>query len=229
MISFEGKEINGAKKRNPLIAPLLAQHEHLAGAVIIAAALHTQRAHANLIVDIGAHFVFTAKRNQKHVRQHAEEHFRARHTPQFATTEYLHGRHTTRSITVLPARAGFPFPHVKQIAGITRDHYYHDETNNTRETVFVMTSLGTADVTPHELADMVRKHWGIENGVNWVRDVTFGEDHSQIRTGNAPHAMATLRNLTINLLRTATTTTNLAQARRSNRHHPEQAYKLLNP
>jgi len=51
--------------------------------------------------------------------------------------------------------------------------------------------------------------------VHWVRDVTYDEDRSQVRTGNAPHVMATLRNTAISLHRLADWT-NIAAA---TRHH----------
>ena len=46
----------------------------------------------------------------------------------------------------------------------------------------------------------MRGHWGIE-ALHHVRDVTYGEDASQIRTGNGPQVMATLRNLAIGILK----------------------------
>ncbi|WUX49891.1 hypothetical protein OG769_36170 (plasmid) [Streptomyces sp. NBC_01435] len=53
------------------------------------------------------------------------------------------------------------------------------------------------------MAERVRGHWAIENREHHVRDVTFGEDASRVRTGNAPRAMASLRNLAIGALRLA--------------------------
>jgi predicted transposase YbfD/YdcC len=50
------------------------------------------------------------------------------------------------------------------------------------------------------LADLLRGHWTIENALHWVRDVTFAEDASQVRTGNAPTVMAALRNLVVGVL-----------------------------
>ncbi|MFI1175775.1 transposase, partial [Streptomyces melanogenes] len=49
----------------------------------------------------------------------------------------------------------------------------------------------------------VRDHWTIENREHYVRDVTFGEDTSRVRTGHGPENMATFRNLAINTLRKA--------------------------
>ena len=51
------------------------------------------------------------------------------------------------------------------------------------------------------LAAWVQAHWDIENRLHWVRDVTFDEDRSQVRTGNTLRVMAALRNIAIGLLR----------------------------
>ena len=59
----------------------------------------------------------------------------------------------------------------------------------------------TADkASPQRILELNRKHWGIENSLHWVRDETFREDRSQIRTGSAPRVMAILRNLAITIL-----------------------------
>ena len=71
----------------------------------------------------------------------------------------------------------------------------------TTETSYIITSLSAQEASPLQLLELVRGHWGIENRLHWVRDVTFDEDRCQIRTGAAPQVMAALRNLVIGLLR----------------------------
>ncbi|MER7773038.1 hypothetical protein [Kitasatospora sp. NPDC096140] len=66
-----------------------------------------------------------------------------------------------------------------------------------------VTSLRPRQAAPAELASWVRGHWGIENRLHHVRDTTFAEDASRVRTGSAPRAMASLRNLAIGALRHA--------------------------
>lgn len=73
----------------------------------------------------------------------------------------------------------------------------------TRQTVYLITSLTSTQASPERLARLARSHWLIENRLHYVRDVTFGEDASQIRTGHGPENMATIRSLAINLFRTA--------------------------
>ena len=72
----------------------------------------------------------------------------------------------------------------------------------------------------------MRGHWHIENRLHYVRDVTFGEDRSRLRTRAAPQILAALRNLTITLLHRSGAT-NLAAARRAFAYHPRRALRLL--
>lgn len=66
----------------------------------------------------------------------------------------------------------------------------------TVKTVYAVTSLTAEQATAAQLARLVRDHWKTE-ALHHVRDTTFAEDDSQLRTGNAPRAMATWRNLAI--------------------------------
>ena len=71
-----------------------------------------------------------------------------------------------------------------------------------QETVYVVTSLMTRQqASPEALLALNRQHWSIENRLHWRRDTGFAEDASRIRSGNAPHALASLRNTVLRLLR----------------------------
>ena len=94
------------------------------------------------------------------------------------------------------------------------------------EVVYVITSADHRTAPPPTLASWVRRHWGIENSLHWVRDVTFDEDRSQVRTGNAPRVMATLGNTAISLLRLAGWTT-IAAALRHHARNPHRTVTLL--
>jgi Transposase DDE domain len=93
-------------------------------------------------------------------------------------------------------------------------------------TVYAVTSLTHAQANPARLADLIRGHWAIENGLHWVRDVTFDEDASQLRTGTGPHIMAGLRNLAIGILSRAGPA-NLAAALRHHSRDPTRPLATL--
>jgi hypothetical protein len=76
-----------------------------------------------------------------------------------------------------------------------------------------VTSLTPERAGPDALSAHIRNHWSCENKTHYVRDVTFNEDPSQVRTGSAPQALAALRNLVIGVFRIAGYA-NMAFARR---------------
>lgn len=93
------------------------------------------------------------------------------------------------------------------------------------ETVHGVTSCTTQRADPVRLLMAIRRHWGIENQGHWVRDVTFGEDLSTVRKGNAPQVLATLRNFAVTLLRLRGVK-NIARARRAAAASPWRALAL---
>lgn len=95
----------------------------------------------------------------------------------------------------------------------------------TRQVRYAITSL---DERPpaRRLLQHVRGHWGIENRLHYVRDVTMGEDASQVRTGAAPEVVAALRNIVIAVLHQAGWT-NIAAALRHHGWQPGEALRLL--
>ena len=70
-----------------------------------------------------------------------------------------------------------------------------------REVTYGVTSLRPEEASAEEIESLWRGHWGIENKVHYVRDETMGEDRGQMRRGQAPQALAALRNGILSLLR----------------------------
>jgi hypothetical protein len=92
------------------------------------------------------------------------------------------------------------FPHAEQFFTIER----RTECSNGQrrhETVHGISSLTAEQASPQRLLELNRGHWEIENRVHYVRDVSFDEDRSRVRTGNGAQVMATLRNLAIAIIR----------------------------
>ena len=127
-----------------------------------------------------------------------------------------HGRREIRTIKVVTIAAGITFPHASQaIQLVRRCRPASGRGRWHTETVYAITDLRPHQARPVEIAAWLRGHWQIENSLHWVRDVTFAEDLSQVRTGAGPQVMASLRNLVISILR-LTGATNIAAALRRN-------------
>lgn len=92
------------------------------------------------------------------------------------TTDRGHGRLQRRTIRVLPVPEQVTFPHAAQAFLIERYRSWLDGTDQCAAAVLGITSRSIEQISPPELASVARGHWGIENEVHWVRDVTYGED-----------------------------------------------------
>jgi len=195
----------------PAVRTLLAGFD-LKGVVVTVDAIHTQTDTAQLIVEAGGDYVFTVKGNQPALYAACKA-LPWRDVPARSVTSQGHGRRVTRTIKAVTAPAWIEFAGAVQVAQlrttITR------KGKKTVEVIYLITSADALRASAATLAAWVQGHWGIENRLHWVTDVTFDEDRSQVRTGAAPQVMATLRNLAISLLRLAGWT-NIAHALR---HH----------
>lgn len=116
------------------------------------------------------------------------------------------------------------FPGAAQIARMSRT--VTREGKKTTEVVYLVTSVTLPEGSPDRIAAWIRGHWGVENRLHWVRDVTLDEDRSQIRTASAPHVMGTIRNLAISIHRLAGAT-NIARASRQAAWDPPATCNLL--
>ena len=163
--------------------------------------MHAQRAHAGYLAGRGAHYLLIVKRNQPGL--HA----------QLAALPWRAGPVATRPAnagTAAPSGApsksppwpaGWPSPTPprpsRSCAAAERREKW------STETCYAVTSLTATQASPAQLAAIIRGHWAIEDRLHWVRDMTFGEDRSQVRTASGPRVMASLRNLAITILRLA--------------------------
>jgi len=110
---------------------------------------------------------------------------------------------------------GFELTRRRTIKGVT-----------TVEVVYGISSLTVAEANAQRLLRLTRGHWGIENKLHYVRDVTLGEDGCRVRKGSAPQVLAAVRNAVIHLLAGVDADSRAAAIRRLN-NHPEEALALL--
>ena len=205
----------------PAVRELLKAFASLASAVITIDAMHTQHDTAQVITGRGADYVMTVKGNMPTLYKQLKKLPWAA-VPAVSAVTTDHGRRARRTIKAALAPAWIEFDGAAQVAQLRRTVTKNGK--KTVEVVYLITSDRHAD--PATLAAWVRSHWEIENKLHWVRDVTYQEDKSLVRTGNAPRVMATLRSLAISLLRLHGHT-NIAAANRHHARDPQRTLKLL--
>jgi predicted transposase YbfD/YdcC/dihydrofolate reductase len=212
------RQVDGAPNEVTGFQPLLAGLD-LAGAVVTADALHTHRAAAEfLVAGKHAHYLFIVKANQPALHTRCAWMPWHRVPELNRTRDRGHGRVELRTLMAVTV-GGFGFPHAAQVFQVTRKTRDLGARRWRTMTAYAVTSLTHGQASPARLADLIRGHWAIENGLHWVRDVTFDEDASQLRTGTGPHIMACLRNIAIGILSRAGPA-NLAAALRHHSRDP---------
>ncbi len=183
--------------------------------------MHTQHDTAQVILGRGADYVMTVKANMPTLYKQLKKLPWAA-VPSVSAVSTDHGRRARRTIKAVLAPAWIEFDGAAQVAQLRRT--VTKKGKKTVEVVYLIASDRDAD--PATLAAWVRGHWEIENRLHWVRDVTYLEDKSLVRTGNAPRVMASLRSLAISLLR-LDGHANIAAANRHHARDPQRTLTLL--
>lgn len=219
-------EVGAKSNEIPMFSVLLDQIQDVDGMVVTADALHAQRAHATYLHERGADYVVTVKGNQPSLHHQLQCLPWAQVPVGHRQRERARGKITIRTTKAVAIEAGIDFPHAAQAVQIVRRSRPATGGPWRTEVAYAVTSVPAYQAGPELLGRWVRGHWGTENGLHHVRDTTFAEDHSQIRTGSGPRVMASLRNLALNLHRLAGVT-NIAQATRRTARDPRRALELI--
>lgn len=212
------------EKSNEIMAiPELLRLLNVNGCIVTIDAMGCQTNIAQAIRDEKADYVLRVKANQGHLHQDIDEWFRYADDIQFRdmahdyaeTTNKRHGRIEIRRCWVMDDPVAFEhirhydgWTDLQTIVRVQRERRYPDKVE--QEIAYYISSL-----PPHapQLLDATRQHWGVENSLHWVLDVTFREDEARIRKENSPQNFAVLRHIALNVLKQDASTGSLKQKR----------------
>lgn len=192
------------EKSNEITAiPKVLEWLDVKGHIVTIDAMGCQHAIADKIIEKEGHYIFSLKGNQGNLSDDVEVYFKHEN---FSSDKCLidvdkgHGRIETRKCFVshdvqwLRDRN----KNWSSIQSIICIESTRDVKNNISvENRYYISSLKE---TPKKMLESIRSHWAVENSLHWVLDMSFFDDQSRIRDGNAPHIMAILRHIAFNLL-----------------------------
>jgi len=203
-------QVKVANKSNEITAiPALLDLLDIAGCIITLDAIGCQTEIAAQIISKRADYVLSLKGNHGKLHEAVAHWFNQARANDFIgvecdtyqITESSHHRIEQRQYWVVPVSVLGELPGVNQWAGLQAVGIVVSErrlwNKTTREVRFYLTSLAA---NAQRLAQAIRTHWGIENQLHWVLDVTFHEDASRIRSYHAPENLAIVRRMALNLL-----------------------------
>lgn len=248
--SLSAAQVRCAQKSNEIEAiPRLLQLLELRGATVSIDAIGTQPAIASQIHAAGADYVLALKANQKAALQAVAARFAQSDAPEAGTgtsgsaasgaapdarlqrTESLelsHGRCERREYALIDDldwfAKGWKWAGLQSVARVRRHiQRSHDGPAHCEEHYFLCSFK--ADI--ERLAALVRGHWSVENRCHWVLDVTFGEDHCQVRDATAAHNLCILREMVMKTLRAEASKLSLRRKRRRAALDPDFRLQLL--
>ena len=202
---WDKRGVRGECKESELgmASGLLVQLE-LRGKVVTGDALYAQRELSQRVLERGGDYFWALKDNQPSMREAVSLLFEQPPWGESFAEASQEGRRGDRwekrrlwASTAL--NEYLDWPGLGQVCCVERTRRHKGR--ETVERAYAITSLPPERAAAARLLGIWRGHWGIENRLHWVRDVVFGEDQSQVRTGSAPQLLAALRNLVIGMLR----------------------------
>ena len=198
------------EKSNEITAiPELIERIDVKGAIVTIDAMGCQKDIAKKIVDAKGDYVLAVKDNQPKLHEAIREIFSDKRQAnllkmphrEHQTTESSHGRNDQRCYVLAKVPEDFPlkdqWPGAKAIGMAVRVTENSDGTTTGDARYFISSCY----LSGKRFAEAVRNHWGIENSLHWVLDVTFGEDQSRTRNRRMADNLSWLRRFAVSLLK----------------------------
>lgn len=192
------------QKSNEITAiPALLEVLALKGCIITIDAMGCQTNIAQAIIDKEADYVLAVKDNQGTLHQNIEDSFRfIKPAMSHQDVDVDHGRVETRTCSVIDDLTMIEniqrWSGLKTIVKIDSERYIKSTGIKENETRYYITSMKPE---AEKIGKSIRSHWGVENSLHWILDVSFGEDHSRKRAGNATENYSIILRIALNMLK----------------------------
>ncbi len=216
------RKVDG-KTNEITVIPELLRLLNVSGCIVTIDAMGCQKDITQTIRAEKADYILRVKDNHSQLKQDIEDwfaygdqqHFKGMLVDFHQTLHKTSGRIEIRQCWAISDPLAFE--HLRHYAGWTdlnsiirvqRERRLGEQVS--REIAYYISSL---PANAAQLLQATQHHWAIENSFHWVLDVTFGEDHSRIRTAESAENMAVLRSIALNLLKRDTSKSSLRQKR----------------
>ena len=181
--------------------PTLLDLLDIKGSIITIDAMGTQTEIARKVVESDADYILSLKANQKNFLEEVESVFAVQKPDSVSErTEKAHGRIETRQCQVLTDLTQMEgtekWRNIQSVIRIDSERILPGKT--TRETRYYISSL---KIDANKFNDYIRAHWGVENNLHWVLDMTFNEDYQRKRINNAAQNFSLVNKIALNLLK----------------------------
>ena len=203
-----GQEKVAGKSNEITAIPVLLDALYLKGFLVSIDAMGCQKSIARQIASKGGDYLLMVKNNQPSLLEAIETTFISHHEAEGVDrqdhVEKSHGRIVGQIASVLPAKGSVnlaDWPKCKTIGRIDSIRIVGGKESDLERRYYI----SSRDLSADQLAAAVRAHWGIENRLHWILDVSFGEDGKTLCKDNAPQNLSLLRKIILNLIRLDTT------------------------
>jgi predicted transposase YbfD/YdcC len=199
-----------AGKSNEITAiPKLLELLDVSGAMVSLDAMGCQKEIAAKIRAGGGDYVLAVKDNQPHLLADVQECFAKGLDTEFVGLEHSyheecsrgHGREEKHLVHTIVNPEGIRDRALWQDLKAITIVYSERQEQGKEPTEEIRYYIGSRAATAKDYTGYVRSHWGIENGLHWVLDVSFDEDQCRMRTDHSAENMALLRRLALCLLK----------------------------